>query len=76
MADLVRRGPSEMERIACGAGGAEAGVRDDDTVGFRRAAGELRVTEDRPVEPVAQIAAYPDVEVVLGRPRVGASRCA
>ena len=68
VADLVGRGAAEVERRRRRAGGAEAGVQDDDAVGLRRAAGELGVAEQAAAE-----LADPQVEVAVGGPRVGAA---
>ena len=67
VADLVGGGAAEVERRGRRAGGAERAVEDDDAVGRRRAAGELRVAEQ--LESAAPSAAHPDVEISIRRPR-------
>lgn len=65
--DLVCRGATEMEGRSRCAGGPEARVGDDDTVGRCRSAGELGVVEDLATDRIAKVVAQPDVEVVVVR---------
>ena len=60
VADLVRRGPTLVERCRRGSRRAEARVRDYDSVGLRRTTRELGVAEQASGE-----LADPDVEVAV-----------
>src|SRR5439155_1963112 len=66
VSDLVRARPAEVERLGHRPRRAERRVENDDTVRRGRTTRELRVAE----QPTAE-RAYPEIEVLPGRPRGG-----
>jgi len=74
VADLVGGRPPQVVRRRGGSRAAEAGVHEDHPVGGGRTAGELRVAQQRLARAAAQVAADPEVEVLVRRPRVRPTR--